>query len=56
MKGQLKSIGIDPERVEMYNLSAADGPLFVEYAKKYTERITDLGPVYQKGEIKNEAG
>lgn len=52
----LQSIGIDPGRVEMYNLSAADGPLFAEYAKEYTERIMGLGPVYENGEIQNEAG
>jgi len=40
----------------MYNLSASDGPLFAEYAREYTERIMGLGPVYQKGEVQNEAG
>ena len=44
VKSILKDIGIHPDRVEMYNLSAADGPRFVEIAKKFTERIKTLGP------------
>jgi F420-non-reducing hydrogenase iron-sulfur subunit len=43
----LESIGIDPGRVEMYNLSASDGPLFAQYAKEFTERIKGLGPMYK---------
>jgi len=44
VKGILKDIGIHPGRVEMYNLSAADGPRFVDIAKEFTERIKKLGP------------
>jgi len=55
-KGLLQSIGIDPGRVEMYNLSASDGPLFAQYAREFTERIMGLGPVYKYGEVQNEAG
>jgi len=51
IKGLLQSIGIDPGRVEMYNLSAADGPLFAQFATEFTERITGLGPLYNNGEI-----
>jgi F420-non-reducing hydrogenase iron-sulfur subunit len=53
-KGLLQSIGIDPGRVEMYNLSASDGPLFAQYAREFTERIIGLGPVYEYGKAQNE--
>ncbi len=44
VKEILHDIGISPDRVEMYNLSAADGPRFVEIAVEFTERIKALGP------------
>lgn len=40
----LDEIGIGGERLAMYNMSAADGPRFVEVAKEMTERIMKLGP------------
>lgn len=49
----LQSIGIEPERVAMYNLSSADGPLFAEYANEFTEIIKNLGPVYKSEEAVN---
>lgn len=49
----LQSIGIEPERVAMYNLSASDGPLFAEYANEFTEIIKRLGPVYNIEEASN---
>ena len=44
VKGLLEQMGVEPERVEMFNLSAAQGTIFVENATKFTERIKDLGP------------
>lgn len=44
VKQILTNLGIEPERVEMYNLSAADGPRFAEIASEMTERIKNLGP------------
>jgi len=44
VKKVLEEIGIEPERVEMYNLSAAQGTRFAEIAREFTERILDLGP------------
>jgi F420-non-reducing hydrogenase iron-sulfur subunit len=44
VKDILKEIGINPDRVEMYNLSAADGPRFVDIAREFTARIKALGP------------
>ena len=40
----LDEIGIGGDRLEMYNMSAAQGPRFVEIAKEMTERIQKLGP------------
>jgi len=40
----LKDLGINPERVAMYNMSAADGPRFVEIANEFTSKIRTLGP------------
>ncbi len=44
VKKVLSELGIEPERVEMFNLSAGEGPRFVEIAKEMTERIKELGP------------
>lgn len=44
VKKVLEAIGIEPERVEMYNLSAAQGSRFAEIAREFTERIRELGP------------
>ena len=44
VKELLKSIGVEPERVHMYNLSSGEGPKFAEFAKEFTERIRALGP------------
>ncbi len=40
----LEKIGIEPERVAMYNLSAGEGPRFAEIAREMTEKVTELGP------------
>jgi len=40
----LDDIGIGGDRLEMYNLSAGEGPKFVAFAKEMTERIKKLGP------------
>jgi len=44
VKQILKDIGIHPDRVAMYNLSAAEGPRFVEIAREFTEKVRALGP------------
>src|SRR4030067_725177 len=44
VKNVLKEIGMEPERVEMFNLSAGAGPRFAEIAKAMAERIKKLGP------------
>lgn len=40
----LDTIGIGGERVQMYNLSSSEGPLFAKYAEEMDKRIRDLGP------------
>lgn len=43
-KRLLEEVGIGGERLEMYNMSAAMGPLFAEVAREMTEKIKKLGP------------
>jgi len=40
----LEEVGIRGERVEMYNLSAAEGGRFAQIAREMTDRIKELGP------------
>jgi len=40
----LAQIGLEPERVEMFNMSAAMASEFVAAAEAMTERVTALGP------------
>jgi coenzyme F420-reducing hydrogenase delta subunit len=40
----LEDIGIGGDRLEMYNMSAAEGPRFVEVANEMMEKIQKLGP------------
>ncbi|RJP77315.1 MAG: hydrogenase iron-sulfur subunit [Desulfobacteraceae bacterium] len=44
VKKTLAELGIEPERVEMFNLSSAMGPRFAEIAIEMTDRIKKLGP------------
>ncbi len=40
----LEEIGIEPERIDMFNLSSAEGPRFAEIVTEMNERLTALGP------------
>jgi coenzyme F420-reducing hydrogenase delta subunit len=44
IKSELKAIGFEPERIEMFNLSASQGPRFAEIAKDFSRKISELGP------------
>ncbi len=44
VKKTLEEIGIEPERVAMYNLSSAQGARFAEIASEMVEIIRKLGP------------
>jgi len=43
-KTLLEELGMDPQRVEMFNMSSAMGPAFAKAAREFTERIRHLGP------------
>jgi len=40
----LEEIGLEADRVRMYNLSSGEGPTFAAYAKEMTELIKAMGP------------
>jgi len=40
----LAEAGFEPERLEMFNLSSAEGQTFAEIVEMMTERIRKLGP------------
>lgn len=44
VRGLLEEVGLNPGRVEMFNLSAAMGQRFAEIAEEMTERVRKLGP------------
>lgn len=43
-KQLLQEIGLEPERLEMYNLSSAEGPRFAQIATEMAQRVAALGP------------
>ena len=48
-----EDLGVEPERVAMFNMSAAQGPRFVEIAQGFTAKIKELGPSpFRKAEAK----
>lgn len=44
LRNEMKTLGVEEDRIRMYNLSASQGPRFVEIAKEFTEVIRELGP------------
>ena len=40
----LEKIGMEVDRVAMYNVSAGDGPKFADIAREMTEKVRELGP------------
>jgi F420-non-reducing hydrogenase iron-sulfur subunit len=44
MKKILQEVGLEPERVEMFHVSASEGPQFAAVAREMTERAYRLGP------------
>ena len=44
VRSMLQEIGMEPERVRMYNLTSGEGPTFAAFAKEMTENILKLGP------------
>lgn len=44
LKRVLDEVGLGGDRVEMYNMSSAEGPRFAQVATEMTERVRRLGP------------
>lgn len=44
MKKLLTTLGIDPDRLEMFNLSAAMGPRWAQICTEFVEKVRALGP------------
>ena len=44
LKQLLKESGMDPERLEMFNLSSAEGTRFAQIVKEMSDRLRRLGP------------
>jgi len=44
VRQMLESMGMEPDRVAMYNLSSGEGPRFAEICREMTDKIMELGP------------
>lgn len=44
MKKLLATLGIDPDRLEMFNLSAAMGPRWAQICTEFVEKMRAFGP------------
>jgi len=44
LKKDLVQMGIEPEKLEMFNLSSSEGPRFAAICKEMSERAYKLGP------------
>ena len=44
VKRLLSEVGIEPERIDMFNLSSAMGGRFAEIVEEMTQRVKELGP------------
>ena len=52
----LDEAGVEPDRVQMFNLSSAMGPRFAEIATEMTECIRALGPNTCLSAVSNDQG
>lgn len=50
VKKLLDEVGVNPDRVEMYNLSSAMGGRFAEIVEEMTDRIKKIGPINGNGQ------
>ncbi|MDR2302531.1 MAG: hydrogenase iron-sulfur subunit [Deltaproteobacteria bacterium] len=44
LQKEIQKIGVEPERLAMYNLSASQGPRFAEIVNEFSETISRVGP------------
>eukprot|EP01008_Symbiontida_sp_HLA12_P001710 NODE_287_length_1015_cov_2.049327_g284_i0.p1 GENE.NODE_287_length_1015_cov_2.049327_g284_i0~~NODE_287_length_1015_cov_2.049327_g284_i0.p1 ORF type:complete len:112 (-),score=20.84 NODE_287_length_1015_cov_2.049327_g284_i0:333-668(-) len=40
----LDEIGLEGDRIRMYNLSSGEGPTFAAYAREMAENVKEIGP------------
>jgi len=52
LKKDLAQMGIEPERLEMFNLSSSEGPRFAAICQEMSERAHKLGPSPVKQEAR----
>jgi coenzyme F420-reducing hydrogenase delta subunit len=52
LKKDFTQLGLEPERLEMFNLSSSEGPRFQAIAKEMAERAFGLGPSPLKREAR----
>jgi len=52
LKNDFPQMGIEPERLEMFNLASSEGPKFATIAKEMSERAYKLGPSPLKQELR----
>jgi F420-non-reducing hydrogenase iron-sulfur subunit len=48
LRNLLSYVGVNPERMELVWVSAAEAPRFVEITKAFTQKIKALGPLAQE--------
>jgi len=52
VKGLLAEVGLEPERLEMFNMGASDATKFAAAVEEMTKRAKELGPSpLRKGEV-----
>jgi len=44
VKKRLMTVGVNPERLHFYNLSAAQGPRWAEICTEFSGKVIELGP------------
>ncbi len=54
VKGLLEEVGLGAGRLEMYNMSSAQGQRFAEIAREMTEKIKVLGPSPVKRNVRRK--
>jgi coenzyme F420-reducing hydrogenase delta subunit len=52
VKKDFAQMGLEPERLEMFNLSSSEGPRFAAIAQEMAERAYKLGPSPIKHELR----
>jgi len=55
-KQLLEEVGLEPERLEFFHISASAGPLFAQRANEMTERARRLGPNPLRRSVGQRAG